>query len=85
MRAAFVHSLQHSLHGLSGNVLQGVQVVAEVDLPKPANLDAQQVKVHRLLALEGLQDPGNLVSHRCTVQSSSERSANTIWTAVLCS
>lgn len=55
--------LQHTLHGLTGNVLQGVQVVAEVDLPKPANLDAQEVKVHRLLALEGLQDPGNLVSH----------------------
>ena len=61
--------LQHTLHGLSGNVLQGVQVVAEIDLPKPAKLDAQKVRVHRLLALEGLQDPGNLVSQLmlCTI------------------
>ena len=52
-----------ALHGLSRNVLQGLQVVAEVDIPEPANLSPQKVKVHRLLALEGLQDPGNLVSH----------------------
>jgi len=42
--------------------LKGVQAVAEVDLPKFANLsDANSTSLQRLLVLEGLQDPGNLV------------------------
>jgi len=43
--------------------LKGVQAVAEVDLPKFANLsDANSTSLQRLLVLEGLQDPGNLVN-----------------------
>ena len=38
-----------------------MQVVAEVDVPQQANLGASDTQVYRLLALEGLQDPGNLV------------------------
>lgn len=50
-----------------GLCLQGVQVVAEVDTPKKADLAAYKPRLQRLLALEGLQDPGNLVSH-CMLQ-----------------
>lgn len=38
-----------------------MQVVAEVDVPQQVNLDTSDTQVHRLLALESLQDPGNLV------------------------
>ncbi|KAL0031689.1 hypothetical protein WJX79_001357 [Trebouxia sp. C0005] len=39
----------------------GVQAVAEVDMPKFANLsDANTTSLQRLLVLERLQDPGNL-------------------------
>lgn len=43
-------------------VLKGVQVVAEVDQPKYVSLANRQPKsLQRLLVLERLQDPGNLV------------------------
>jgi len=42
--------------------LKGVQAVAEVDMPKFAKLsDANTTPLQRLLVLERLQDPGNLV------------------------
>lgn len=41
---------------------KGVQAVAEVDMPKSVNLsEANGKQLQRLLVLEGLQDPGNLV------------------------
>lgn len=47
-------------------VLKGVQVVAEVDQPKYVSLANRPPKsLQRLLVLERLQDPGNLV---CTAQ-----------------
>ena len=43
-------------------MLKGVQVVAEVDQPKYVSLASRQPKsLQRLLVLERLQDPGNLV------------------------
>lgn len=49
-------------------VRKGVQVVAEVDQPQYVSLATKQPKtLQRLLVLERLQDPGNLV---CTVQLS---------------
>ena len=42
---------------------QGVQVVAEVDMPAAVDLTRtfQRCQLQRLLVLEGIQDPGNVV------------------------
>ena len=43
-----------------------MQAVAEVDMPKSVNLsEANGKQLQRLLVLEGLQDPGNLVGPSC--------------------
>ena len=46
----------------------GVRAVAVVDMPKYAMLNnSSSPTLHRLLVLEGLQDPGNLVRPAPTI------------------
>jgi hypothetical protein len=48
---------------------KGVQVAAELDLPPEADF-AAMASLQRLLVLEGVQDPGNMVRQRLTARRS---------------
>jgi hypothetical protein len=51
------------LHGSMWRCTVGIEAVAELDAPRPADFvaDFERGELRRLLILEGLQDPGNLV------------------------
>ena len=48
---------------------KGVQVAAELDLPPEADF-AAMASLRRLLVLEGVQDPGNMVRQHLTARKS---------------